>query len=205
MLQAVKKYFHHAKYGPKIVVVSGLPRSGTSMMMNMLQAGGMQPVTDELRVADVDNPKGYFEDERVKDLEHSTDKAWIREARGKVLKVISFLLKDLPEENAYQIIFMRRDLDEILASQNKMIVHRGASDTTDDESIKELYRNDIARARVLARRKPNVEMIEVKYRGTIEEPRETAAAVNAFLGGILDEQAMANTVDASLYRNKRNG
>jgi hypothetical protein len=104
--------------------MSGLPRSGTSMMMKMLDAAGLPIVTDAIRTADIDNPKGYYELERVKDLEKETDKSYIRDARGKVLKVISFLIKDLPDDNQYRIIFMRRDLNEVIASQNKMIAHR---------------------------------------------------------------------------------
>jgi hypothetical protein len=172
------------------------------MMMNMLHAGGLEIMTDGIRESDVDNPKGYFEDERVKDLENMEDKTWLAEARGKVLKVISFLLKDLPPAHAYRIVFMRRDLDEIMASQNKMITHRGATDTTDDESMKELYRSDIARARVLAQRHSNMHLLEIHYCTVIRNPAEVAAEVNAFVGGQLDEGAMARVVDPSLYRNK---
>src|SRR5947207_14999591 len=98
--------------GEPIVVVSGLPRSGTSMMMNMLAAGGVEIISDGQRAADVDNPKGYFEFERIKNLEKETDKSYLRAARGKAVKVISFLIKDLPDENDYRVLFMRRDLDE---------------------------------------------------------------------------------------------
>lgn len=117
--------FFKADLGEPIVIVSGLPRSGTSMMMKMLEAGGVPIMTDAVRTADIDNPKGYYEYERVKDLEKETDKSYIREGRGKALKVISWLLKDLPDDNRYRIIFMRRDLGEVIASQNKMLKHRG--------------------------------------------------------------------------------
>ena len=170
--------------------------------MNMLYAGGLSVQIDGIRVADVDNPKGYFEDERVKDLEHMKDKSWVSDARGKVLKVISFLLKDLPNDNAYRVIFMRRHLDEIMASQNKMIAHRGATDTTDDDTMKSLYRSDIARARVLAQRHDNFEMLEVHYQDVIREPAKVAERVNGFLGGQLNEIAMAEVVDPTLYRNR---
>ena len=117
--------YRRVRYGPPIVVVSGLPRSGTSMAMKMLEAGGLSVVTDGLRAADEDNPKGYYEDERVKDLHQAADKAWLRDARGKVVKIISFLLKSLPAENNYQVLFMHRNLREIVSSQNKMLVRRG--------------------------------------------------------------------------------
>src|SRR3990172_93617 len=114
-------WFRRRSSGEPIVIVSGLPRSGTSMLMRMLEAGGVPIMTDRGRSADVDNPKGYFEYERIKDLEGETDKSYLREGRGKALKVISFLIKHLPDENDYRVIFMRRDLDEVLSSQDKMI------------------------------------------------------------------------------------
>ncbi len=189
--------------GEPIIVVSGLPRSGTSMMMRMLDAGGISAMTDGERTADIDNPKGYYEVERIKNLENETDKSYVQQARGKALKVISFLIKDLPDDNHYKVIFMRRDLDEVLASQNKMIKRLEAQDTTQDEMIKESYRNDIVRVRLFCKKKPNFDLIEVHYRQSIDDPSATAKAVNAFLGGGLDEVAMAATVDRSLYRNRR--
>jgi hypothetical protein len=204
MFQSLKRsLFGHRAQGEPIVIVSGLPRSGTSMLMGMLESGGLAVMTDALREADVDNPKGYFEYERVKDLEKETDKSYVREGRGKVLKVISFLIKDLPDDNDYRVIFMRRDLSEVMASQNKMIDRLGSEDTTaEDEAMKEAYRNDIVRTRLLCRNRPNFELIEVHYRATIDDPVGTARAVNEFVGGRLDEAAMRASVDASLYRNR---
>ena len=132
------------KYGEPVIIVSGLPRSGTSMMMKMLEAGGVSIMTDAIRQADVDNPKGYYEYERVKHLEKETDKSYVREARGKALKVISFLLKDLPDDNYYRVIFMRRDLDEVIASQNKMLDRRGEESIEERETMAEAYRNHLA-------------------------------------------------------------
>jgi len=205
MLDSIKRLFRGSgeDRGESIVVVSGLPRSGTSMMMKMLDAGGLSIMTDGERTADVDNPKGYFEFERIKNLEKEPDKSYVRGARGKALKVISFLIKDLPDDNDYRIIFMRRDLDEVITSQNKMIDHRGSDDTdAGDEAMKEAYRNDIIRTRLLCRKKSNFELIEIHYRETVEDPRATAQKVNSFLDGKLDLAAMNAAVDASLYRNR---
>jgi len=205
MLEFLKRAFRR-KQGEPVVVVSGLPRSGTSMLMKMLDAGGMEIMTDRERVADIDNPKGYFEYERVKNLEKESDKSYVRAGRGKVLKVISFLIKDLPDDNDYRVIFMRRDLDEVLASQNKMIQRLGTTDSTAaEEAMKEAYRNDIVRTRLLCRNRPNFELIEIHYKNTIEDPAATARSVNAFLGGHLDEAAMREAVDGSLYRNRARG
>jgi hypothetical protein len=202
MFDAIRRRLRRAA-GEPIVVVSGLPRSGTSMMMRMLEAGGLEILTDGQRGADVDNPKGYYELERIKDLETETDKAYVAAARGKGLKVISFLIKDLPDDNDYRVIFMRRDLDEVLTSQAKMIQRLGTTDgSADDEAMKEAYRNDLVRTRLLCRKRPNFELLEVHYAETIGNPRDTAMRVNAFLGGRFDEAAMRAAVDASLYRNR---
>ncbi len=109
-----------------ITIVSGLPRSGTSMMMSMLEAGGIGSVVDGIRKADDDNPKGYFEFERVKQLKK--DSSWLVEATGKVVKVISQLLRDLPPSYQYKVIFVRRNINEILASQTQMLIRRGTHD-----------------------------------------------------------------------------
>ncbi|MFV1978035.1 MAG: sulfotransferase domain-containing protein [Myxococcota bacterium] len=205
MLGFLKRTFRQQQ-GEPIVVVSGLPRSGTSMLMKMLDAGGMEIMTDSERAADIDNPKGYFEYERVKNLEKESDKSYVHEGRGKVLKVISFLIKDLPDDNDYRVIFMRRSLDEVLASQNKMIQRLGTTDSTAaEEAMKEAYRNDIVRTRLLCKNRPNFELIEVNYKNTIEDPTATARSVNAFVGGHLNETAMREAVDGSLYRNRGEG
>jgi len=142
-------FLRKRKYGEPIVIVSGLPRSGTSMMMKMLEAGGLSVMTDAIRQADIDNPKGYYEYERVKNLEKETDKSYVREARGKVLKVISFLLKDLPDDNFYRVVFMRRHLDEVISSQNKMLDRRGEDAIEDRETMAEAYRNHLAAVKIL--------------------------------------------------------
>src|SRR5512136_2813877 len=125
MLASLTRLYRRLRFGEPVVVVSGLPRSGTSMLMKMLEAGGLTLVTDGQRTADEDNPKGYYEVERVKDLANETDRAWLNAARGKGIKVISYLLKSLPADLNYKVLFIRRDLDEILASQKKMLARRG--------------------------------------------------------------------------------
>ena len=195
-------FLRRRKYGEPIVIVSGLPRSGTSMMMKMLEAGGLTVLTDAIREADIDNPKGYYEYERVKNLEKETDKSYVREARGKVLKVISFLLKDLPDDNYYRVIFMRRHLDEVIASQNKMLDRRGEESIQDRETMAEAYRNHLAAVKILVRKRPNLDMLEFRYDEAVRNPKEAARAVNTFLGGKLDERAMSAVIDGELYRNR---
>lgn len=199
----LRTWLQRRRYRPPVYVVSGLPRSGTSMMMRMLEAGGIEPFTDGERGADIDNPEGYYEYERVKNLEKDPDRSWVRNARGHALKVISFLLRHLPDDNAYRIVYLRRHLDEVLQSQDKMLDRLGnAAPGADLEAMKEAYRNDIVAARLHARKRPNMEWIEIHYAETIADPLAAARAVNAFLGGSLNELAMADAVRGDLYRNR---
>jgi len=203
MKRLLQDFLRRRRYGEPVIVVSGLPRSGTSMMMKMLDAGGVPIMTDAIRTADIDNPKGYYEYERVKDLEKETDKSYVREGRGKALKVISFLLKELPDDNFYRVVFMRRDLSEVIASQNKMLDRRGETAIDDHEMMAEAYRNHVAAVKILVRKRANYEMLEVRYDQAVNNPAAAVQATNAFLGGKLDEAAMRVAVDAELYRNRR--
>lgn len=190
------------RYGEAIVVVSGLPRSGTSMMMRMLESGGLEILTDGLRRADDDNPRGYYEYERVKALETEADKSWVMDARGKVVKVISHLLRELPESCFYHVIFMQRDLDEVLASQNTMLSRRGEENPIEDARARELYRKHLIHVRMQLREARNFDLLEVSYREAVASPALAAERVVRFLGGGLDLAAMSAAVDPSLYRNR---
>ena len=193
--------YRRVRYGKPIVVVSGLPRSGTSMAMKMLEAGGLGVVTDGLRAADEDNPKGYYEDERVKDLYREGDKTWLRDARGKVIKIISFLLKSLPADNNYKVLFMHRDLKEIVASQNKMLARRGEKNDTPDERAVALLDEQVRDARFFLRR-PQFDVMELNYREIVDAPGPVATEMAAFVGGPLDVDKMKQVVDVQLYRNR---
>ena len=141
-----------------VIIVSGLPRSGTSMMMRMLTEGGLSVLTDERRRADDDNPKGYFELEEVKQLREGNS-AWLKEANGKVVKVISSLLEYLPEEYHYKIIFMERDFHETLASQKKMLDHRGQEARLSDDEMEQQFQTHLAAMKPWLVRQPNMEVL----------------------------------------------
>lgn len=184
-----------------VTVVSGLPRSGTSMMMKMLEAGGLPVVTDRLRVADDDNPQGYYELERVKQLEH--DKAWVADARGKVVKVISALLQHLPPEHRYRVVFMRRNLGEVLASQKQMLIRRGEpTDAVPDDKMAAYFTSHVKKVEAWLGAQPNVETLYVSYNEMLAEPTRLAAEVAAFVGGV-DAERMAAVVSGELYRQRR--
>lgn len=195
------RWLRRLRYGAPIVVVSGLPRSGTSMMMRMLEAGGVRPLEDGIRAADISNPKGYFEFEPVKDLEAARgDVPWLPEARGKAVKIISFLLTWLPEDFNYQVIFMQRDLDEVLASQQQMLTRRG--EAADTGASREVFEAHLAQVDRFMAARPCFETLHVPYREAVAAPEATAAAVARFLGRSMDTAAMARAVEASLYRNR---
>jgi hypothetical protein len=202
MLQKIRGTARRLLYGRPVVVVSGLPRSGTSMAMKMLEAGGLPVVADGLRAADEDNPRGYFEDERVKGLGEAVDKRWLRAARGKAIKVISYLLKDLPRDNRYQVIFVRRDLQEVLASQAKMLQRRGERNEVPDAQMVEIFESHLWRVGYLFAHARHLERLELSYSEVVADPRGAAEAIDAFLGGGLDVDAMVAAVDRTLYRNR---
>ncbi len=191
------------KYGKPIVVVSGLPRSGTSMMMKMLEAGGMQIASDGERKADDDNPKGYYELERVKELDKGKEKSWVKGLRGKAVKVISFLLKDLPEEHSYKVIFVRRDLKEVMASQNKMLVNRGVDfDPANDEKMISNYEKHLHQVEQMLQGDDRFDVLYLNHREILNDPLVAAKAISAFVQDGLNEEAMGGVVDTKLYRNR---
>jgi hypothetical protein len=189
--------------GPRdfITIVSGLPRSGTSLAMQMLAAGGIPPMTDHERTPDPDNPRGYFEFERVKQLR--TDKAWLDEAVGRAVKIIHMLLTELPDDRDYRVVFMRRDVAEVVRSQRVMLERAGRpGGALTPERLAAIYDQQLgATARWLAER-PCFRVLEVPYAGLIAEPNGWVGPLNEFLGGGLDRVAMAAAVDPSLYRNR---
>jgi predicted AlkP superfamily phosphohydrolase/phosphomutase/Tfp pilus assembly protein PilF len=185
-----------------VTIVSGLPRSGTSMMMQALVAGGLMPFTDAERPADESNPRGYFEHRAVKAL--ASDNRFIADAVGHVVKVVAPLLPFLPPHFTYRVVFMERDMDEVLLSQNRMIErHRdGAADKAFRVGLEAPFRAQLEKVEQWAARSLNVRMLRVPYHEAIADPVQVMARVNDFLGGDLDEEAMAASVDPSLYRNR---
>lgn len=202
MANSIRKLWRRLRYGAPVVLVSGLPRSGTSMAMKMLAAGGLEVVADGIRTADEDNPRGYFEDERVKALAESQDRTWLRSARGRAVKVISWLLKDLPADNNYQVVFLRRDLREVLASQGKMLERRQEENAVSDQQMIEIFEGHLWRVDYLFKHSAHLERLELAYADVVADPRRAAERMNAFLGGRLDVEKMVEAVDPQLYRNR---
>jgi hypothetical protein len=185
-----------------IYVVSGLPRSGTSLMMQMLAEGGLPVLTDEIRQADDDNPRGYYELERVKKLKE--DSAWLADAEGKVIKVISMLLFDLPDDYAFRVIFMTRNMTEILASQARMLERRGVSDKgPSDVMMREYFEEHLKKVRRFIAQAPHLEVMEVDYNTLISDAGVLIPDIAEFTGHPMDHDGMRAAIDQRLYRQRR--
>jgi len=183
-----------------VVVVSGLPRSGTSLLMAMLQAGGVPLLTDGQRAPDTDNPRGYFEFEAVKALR--TDAAWLAEARGKAVKIVAPLVFQLPPALACRILFLERDLDEVVASQTAMLARKGITSPLSPSALKAALARQVAQARVVLTDTAQRRVCFVEHRRLIQSPHAAARSIADFLGGGLNVAAMAAVVEPGLYRQR---
>lgn len=183
------------------IVVSGLPRSGTSMMMKMLAEGGIPVIKDEIRGADDDNPNGYYEFELVKQLSGGQHQ-WLANGNGKAVKIISALLEHLPEDHDYKIIFMERDIKEILASQKKMLLRRNEKSEIDDIAMQDQFEQHLAAVKFWLARQPNIEVLYAKYNAMLTNPDGYCAQIAAFLDIPVDVEKMRSIPNAQLYRNR---
>jgi hypothetical protein len=188
-----------------VTVVSGLPRSGTSLMMQMIHAGGMQAVEDGQRTADADNPRGYLEFEAVKKLKE--DSSWVAAAGGKVVKVISMLLADLPATQNYRVVFMIRHMDEILASQKEMLKRRGTLNDKgpSDADMRKFFQAHLDKVRAWLAAQPNFKVLYVDYNAIMNGEEQGIRDVCEFLGPVVNIDAMKKAIDSGLYRNRKQG
>ncbi len=203
MKNPFKSLFSPEPEAEDVIIVSGLPRSGTSMLMKMLEAGGIPPLTDNIRTADTDNPQGYYEFERVKALDKG-DTSWLADTQGKSVKVVSALLKYLPADYQYRVIYIRRNMPEILASQRKMLIRRGEDpDKVDDAQMTTLFEKHVAQVESWLSAQPNFAVLYVHYSELLQDPQTSAVRINEFLDRDLDVEAMVSVVDPQLYRNRQ--
>jgi hypothetical protein len=190
----------NSKKGP-IVIVSGLPRSGTSMMMRILAEGGLPVITDELRRPDSDNPNGYFEFETVRQMS-AGNVDWLANANGKAVKVISALLEYLPSNYSYKIIFLERDIREILESQRKMLAHRNEKATGAEAEIELQIQKHLSVMKPWLVRQPNIEVLFVNYNMLMTKPEPLCEQITEFLDLPLNQTRMLAVPDKQLYRNR---
>lgn len=186
-----------------IYVVSGLPRTGTSLMMQMLQAGGLPVMTDAIRQPDGSNPNGYWELEKVKKLRQ--DDAWLAGAEGKVVKVISMLLYELPSVHHYKVIFMQRHIDEVLASQRRMLerMNRVEDTNPDDTAMRTHFLEHLATLKTWLKDQQHLDVLPIRHKRLFEQPEATCADIVSFIDKPLNQEAMCAAIDPSLYREKK--
>ena len=184
-----------------ITIVSGLPRSGTSLMMQMLAAGGIPPLMDSLRPPDESNPRGYFEFEPVRRLR--SDRSWLDQAAGHAVKIIHVLVRELPTEGRFQyrVILMKRSMDEILASQRVMLERQGKA-SADEATLATIFRTQLAQLETWLAAQPAFSFLAVDYHRVLKEPLQIAREVSAFLDGNLNLEAMSAAVDPTLYHHR---
>lgn len=186
-----------------ITIVTGLPRSGTSMMMRMLEAGGIEVATDNLRTADTDNPNGYYELEVVKNIKDDT--SWVENMKGKAFKMVSTLLYHLPEEYDYNLVFMRRHAQEIMDSQHRMLKRLGKNTNPDDDvKFISLFEKHLNHIDEWIASKTNVSNLYVPYNQLLNTPPELLNAIGQHIDKDLNIEAMCNVIDKNLYRNRSN-
>ncbi len=184
-----------------VTIISGLPRSGTSLAMNAISSGGIVPLADNIRKADEDNPKGYYEFEPIKKTKD--DAAWLNNATGKAVKMVYRLLYALPDTCWYKVVFMRRDLKEVLASQGKMLERNGKpAGAISDEKMQALFTAELKKCETWLAEQPNFKVLYVEHRDMITNSLEQARKISEFLDSGLDVNAMAAVVDPGLYRNR---
>jgi hypothetical protein len=202
MIKLFSQITRNSQAKEPVIIVSGLPRSGTSMMMKMLAEGGLPVITDGFRRADEDNPNGYFELEVSRQLKEGNF-AWLQEAPGKGVKVISALLEYLPPQYHYKVILMERDGREILASQKKMLEHRGQTSRLSDEEMEQEFKVHLAAVKPWLVRQPNMELHVVNYNLLMAQPALICEQVAEFLELPLNQRRMRDVPDRQLYRNRR--
>ena len=186
-----------------MVVVSGLPRSGTSMLMRVLRGGGVPLMVDDIRAADENNKLGYFEFEPVKSLGSGVarDLSWIAEARGKGVKVVAPLLRHLPAGIPARIIVLHRPLAQVLASQEAMKERLGtAGRSTSTAMLARRYATEMERIDGLVAARPAWRVLHVSYERMLADPAGECRRIGVFLGDRFDADRAAAGVDRSQRR-----
>lgn len=184
-----------------VTVVSGLPRSGTSLMMQMLQAGGLPMLADGVRTADENNLRGYLEFEPVKRLR--SDRSWLPQARGHAVKIIHLLLRELLLDGTlrYRIVFMQRPIAEVLASQRAMLQREGKAGG-DPAVLKKAFESQLAQLDTWLAAQADIAVMRVSYHEVVREPQAVAESLKGFLGVDLDGAAMVRAVEPALHRQR---
>ena len=179
-----------------VIIVSGLPRSGTSLMMQMLQAGGISIIYDNKRPADEHNPYGYYELEKVKRLEQ--DNSWIEKCTGKALKILYHLLKYLPETTHYKIIFMQRNLKDVVISQDKMLESYSKAVLSDNAKVMTLFEEERKQIISWIENKSNMDVLYIEFSDVLADQKKVVLQLSDFLGSNLELQSMQAVINPAI-------
>jgi len=189
-----------------VIIVSGLPRSGTSMMMKMLKLVGIPVLEDGIRKLDENNPQGYYEYELVKKLKQNNK--WLNDAKGFAVKIVATLLQYLPERIHYKIIFMERDINEIISSQRKMLTRmkneENVENVQDDSIMKKIYTQHLEDVKLYVNNNKNMDVLYISYNEILINPYKEGEKISKFFGGYLNVSEMIAAVDINLYRERKN-
>jgi tetratricopeptide (TPR) repeat protein len=185
----------------EILIVSGLPRSGTSLMMQMLKAAGIEPMTDGKRTADDDNPEGYWEWEEIKQLPKNP--RIIEQTKGKVVKVISALLPSLPRPHRYKIIYMVRPTTQVVDSQLVMLDRQGQKARSEKQHLIDVQEAHSRQIRQVLAKSDRVDLLEVSYPDLVADPGPVIEQLKVFLGeNFQDSEFVSACVKPKLFRNR---
>jgi len=187
---------------PYVIVVSGAPRSGTSLLMQMLEAGGIAPLCDDRRPPDAANPRGYYELDAVKRLPE--DAGWLSRAPGRAVKVIHALVTRLPQGPAYRVLWLERDLLEVARSQSALLdrLGRPPDDGLSDPRVAEILGQQLRETAARLDARADVRRLPVRHAALLAQPAAEIARIDAFLDGGLDREAMASRIDPALHRSR---
>lgn len=193
-----------------ITIISGLPRSGTSLMMQIVEAAGLSIFTDGKRLADDSNQRGYYEHDRISGLLQQSDRSWLAATRGQALKIVAPLLSALPlrfkpdQEGAqprkapsYRILFMERDIREILASQSAMLQRLGKKPPQGD--LAKAYQQQVTNAACWIQQH-QIPTLGIDYHDLVHGSDDLLRKIAAFLGTPDKLAEMQAVIDPRMHR-----
>ncbi len=180
-----------------ITIVSGLPRSGTSLMMQILEAAGLPTFTDGKRTPDESNQKGYYEHDQVAGLMNQTDTTWLHQAKGHSLKVVAPLLSKLPKELKYRVLFMERNIQDVLQSQSTMLTRLGKKSGTGN--IEKAYHQQVEAAKTWLHDQ-NIPAISIPFEDLVHTPAPLLQNISTFLGLPHPSEAMEQAINPQMHR-----
>lgn len=180
-----------------ITLITGIPRSGTSLMMQLFKAANVDIATDAIRTEDDNNPKGYYELEAVKGIVKNN--AFLKDLDGKTIKIVAPLVTFIDLSLEYRVVFMIRDLDEVVQSQEKMV---GKDQQDQKEKFKTMYAMHIEKSRQFLN-SHNIPFIEIQHRELLQNPELSLKRLIDFCGWETPLEELKSVIDHSLYRNRK--